>query len=233
MRKLMVIACMAGGFLPLPGAGAAAAQESPEVVASPETGRRASTVGRWSGFDLLTSAIEDGAAHEAGTGTRAYGAQFHLGLTAFRALTVRTDLGIVGMADEREFTQETTGGRKTSGVAAGVGTLAMGLRTPPLALGGKDPATVSVGVNVGYTLVHVTRTISNCSDCHGEDVPLRGGDFWESVLEVAPGTRWRVNARYRTYSGRSDLRNALMIGYTVGLRSAAARPPAPEPPTTE
>ncbi|HEU0076194.1 MAG TPA: hypothetical protein VFQ76_01020 [Longimicrobiaceae bacterium] len=240
MRKLMVLVFMAGPCLPLLGAGAAHAQQAPEegssptVAASPETGRRALPIEKWGGFDLLSSAIADGAAHDAGTGTRAYGAQLHLGLAAFRVLTVSTDLGIVGMSDEREFTQETTHGEKTSGVAAGVGSLALGLRTPRIAVGGKAPATVSAGVNAGYTLLHVTRTITDCVDCHGEDVPLRAGAFWETGLEVAPGSRWGISARYRTYQGRSDLRDALMIGGVVRIPGRTASRPAPEPlPTGE
>jgi mono/diheme cytochrome c family protein len=230
MRKLMVLAFTAGTCLPLLGAGAAHAQQAPQdgsgptTVASPEAGRRAPAIEKWSGFDLLTSAVADGAANDAGTGTRAYGAQLRLGLAAFRVLTVSTDLGIVGMSDEREFTQETTHGEKTSGVAAGVGTLALGLRMPPLAVGGNAPATVSAGVNAGYALLHVTRTITNCADCHGEDVPLRAGAFWETGLEVNPGRRWGISARYRTYQGRSDLRNALMIGGVVKIPSRSAEP---------
>ncbi len=238
MRKPMVLAFMAGACLPLLGAGAAYAQQVPEEgssptdAASPETGRRAPTIERWSGFDLLSSAITDGAADDAGTGTRAYGAQLRLGVAAFRVLTVSTDLGIVGMSDEREFTQETTQGEMTSGVAAGMGSLALGLRTPRLAVGGKAPATFSAGVNAGYTLLHVTRTITNCADCHGEDVPLRAGAFWETGLEVTPGRRWGISARYRAYRGRSDLRDALMIGGVVRIPSRTARPPAPEPAAT-
>ncbi|MET0396860.1 MAG: hypothetical protein ABW277_08565 [Longimicrobiaceae bacterium] len=212
MRKLMVVAFTAGICLPLLGAGAADAQQAPKDGA----------IEKWSGFDLLTSAVADGAAGDAGTGTRAYGAQLRLGLAAFRVLTVSTDLGIVGMSDEREFTQETTHGEMTSGVAAGVGTLALGLRTPPLPVGGTS--TVSAGVNAGYALLHVTRTITNCADCHGEDVPLRAGAFWETGLEVSPGRRWGISARYRTYQGRSDLRNALMVGGVVKIPSRSARP---------
>ena len=232
MRNLKVLAFMAATCLPLLAAGAADAQQAPEAgsspadAAGPETGRRSLPIEKWTGLDLLSGAIADGAAHDAGTGTRAYGVQLRLGAAAFRVLTVSTDLGIVGMSDEREFTQETTHGEKTSGVAAGVGSLALGLRTPRLAVGGK--ATLSAGVNAGYTLLHVTRTITDCVDCHGEDVPLRAGAFWETGLEVAPGSRWGISARYRTYQGQSDLRDALMIGGVVRIPGPAPRRAAAE-----
>jgi hypothetical protein len=214
MRKLMLVASLAAGILAPPGAGAAAAQDLPADTTVPGAGRRALPVDKWAGLDLITGAIEGGAAAGAGTGSRAYGAQLRLGLTARRVLTLSTDLGIVGMSDEQAFSQETTGGEMTSGVAAGMGSLALGVRTPPLGTGGASPATVSAGVNAGYTLLHATRTITNCADCHGEDVALRAGAFWE--------------ARYRTYQGRSDIRDALVIGGTWRIPGVRARTPAPE-----
>ena len=108
-----------------------------------------------------------------------------------------------------------------------------GSAPPPLAVGGKAPAAVSAGVNAGYALLHVTRTITNCADCHGEDVPLRAGAFWETGLEVSPGRRWGISARYRTYQGRSDLRDALMIGGVVKIPGPSARRPEPEPIAAE
>lgn len=224
----MMVACMAAGSLLR--AGAAAGQELPDTARGPGAERRAPAVEKWGGFDLLTSTIQDEAARGAGTGSRAYGGQLHLGLTAHRFLTLSTDLGIVGMSDEYAFTQETTQGEKTSGVAAGMGSLALGVRTPPLAVDGTGRRTVSTGVRGGYTLLHVTRTITNCTDCHGEDVPLRAGPFWEAVLEVVPGGRWGVSARYRTYGGPSDLRDALVVGGTWKMQRAAERPPVVQVP---
>lgn len=228
MHKLMLVASLAGGILALPGAGAASAQDLPSDTSVADTGRRALPVEKWAGLDLITGAIDGGAAAGAGTGGRAYGGQLRLGLTARRVLTVSTDLGVVGMSDEHAFTQETTGGEMTSGVAAGMGSLALGLRTPPLGLGGKSAGTVSAGANAGYTLLHATRTITNCVDCHGEDVALRAGAFWEGVLEVVPGGRWGITARYRTYQGGSDIRDALVIGGTWKIPGARARTPVPE-----
>jgi hypothetical protein len=227
MRTFMLAACMAAGFLPLRAAGG---QELSDTASGPQAERRAPAVEKWGGFDLLTSAIQDEAAQGAGTGSRAYGGQLRLGLTAHRVLTLSTDLGIVGMSDEYAFTQETTHGEKTSGVAAGMGSLALGVRTPPLAVDGTGRRTVSTGVNAGYTLLHVTRTITDCTDCHGEDVPLRAGPYWEAVLDVVPGGRWGVSARYRTYGGPSDLRDALVIGGTWKMQRAAERPPVVQVP---
>ena len=51
-------------------------------------------------------------------------------------MNVSRRAGSLMMSDEYAFTQETTHGEKTSGVAAGMGSLALGVRTPPLAVDG-------------------------------------------------------------------------------------------------
>jgi hypothetical protein len=131
------------------------------------------------------------------------------------------------MNDEAAFTQETTQGEKTSGVAAGMGSLSVGLRTPALLMGGERPVTLSAGVNAGHTLLDVTRTITNCVDCHGESVGVDAGNFWEPVVQVGRG-RGVVNARYRTYTGDSNFQDALILGFafTVERKVKQASPPA-------
>ncbi|MBD0320257.1 MAG: hypothetical protein ICV87_07985 [Gemmatimonadetes bacterium] len=150
-------------------------------------------------------------------------------MTAFRVLSVNLEGGIVGMSDEAPFTQETNQGEKTSGVAAGMGSLSVGLRTPALSLGGERPVTLSAGVNAGHTLLDVTRTITNCSDCHGESVGVEAGSFWEPVVQVGRG-RGAVNARYRTYTGGSNFQDALILGFAITVERKApqqASTPAP------
>lgn len=75
-------------------------------------------------------------------------------------------------------------------------------------------------MNAGRNFVSVDRSIAQCADCHSEDVNVRAGNFWEGVLQVAPG-RGTVSARYRKYSGDSNFRDALMVGYSVPLRRPA------------
>ncbi|HST62745.1 MAG TPA: hypothetical protein VLK84_28825 [Longimicrobium sp.] len=166
------------------------------------------------GFDLITTGTDPIAADSAGVGSRAWGVQLTGGVVAYRVLSLNVDGGILLMSDEAPFTQETTQGEKTSGVGAGIGSVSAGLRTPPLRLGGANPRFLSAGVNAGRSWVNVTRTITHCVDCHGEDVSVRAGTFWEPVVEVGNG-RGAVTARYRVYGGDSDIQNALMIGFTV------------------
>lgn len=201
MRIVTSAACLSAALL-LAASGAAAQQRH--------------LVPRY-GFDLITTGMEPIAADSAGVGSRAWGVQLTGGLVAYRVLSLNVDGGILLMSDEAPFTQETTQGEKTSGVGAGIGSVSAGLRTPPLPLGGTTPRFLSAGVNAGRSWVNVTRTITHCIDCHGEEVSVRAGTFWEPVLEVGNG-RGAVTARYRVYGGGSDLQNALMIGVTVSPR---------------
>jgi|GEM_PF-2794560 len=218
MGRFTSIACLTGGLVLLAGASPASAQ-------APQWERRF-------GLEMLTGSVDPDQANAAGVGTRAWGVQFSGAVTAFRVLTVGVDVGAMGMRDKRQFTENTTEGEKSSGVGAGMGSLALGLSTPPVAvdLGRPSPARVSVGVNAGHTWMDVNRTIDRCVDCHAEDVNLRAGDFWEPALNVNMGI-WGINARYRKYTGDSSIRDAVMIGYSSNGRSRAAAPPeVPEVP---
>ncbi|HEX8211517.1 MAG TPA: hypothetical protein VF584_15200 [Longimicrobium sp.] len=181
------------------------------------------------GFELITIGIETAAADSAGVGSRAWGFQMPASVTAFRVLTLNADGGLLFLSDEQAFTQETNVGERTSGVSAGTLALSAGLRTPTLSLGGEQPLFVSAGVNAGRNFVNVERSIAQCVDCHSEDVRVRAGNYWEGVLHVAPrsGT---ISARYRKYSGDSNFRDALMIGYSTPLRRLTR---TPETPPTE
>lgn len=181
------------------------------------------------GADLISTSIDSAAARGAGVGGRANGLQLTGGVTVFNVLSANLEGGVVGMSDKAAFTQETTGGEKTSGVAAGMGTLSVGVRTPTLALGGARPVRLSAGVSAGHTLMDATRTISECYGCDGESVHVEAGSFWEPVMQVDIG-RGSVNARYRAYTGSSDLRNALIVGFAVvARRRAAPEASAPAP----
>jgi hypothetical protein len=214
MRVITSAACLSATLLL--AAGGAAAQQSQVVP-------------RY-GLDLITTGMQSIAADSAGVGHRAWGVQLTGGVVAYRVLSLNVDGGILLMSDEAPFTQETTQGEKTSGVGAGIGSVSAGLRTPPLSLGGANPRFLSAGVNAGRSWVNVTRTITHCVDCHGEDVSVRAGTFWEPVLEVGNG-RGAVTARYRVYGGGSDIQNALMIGVTVSPRRASR--PADEAAETQ
>ncbi|HEX2078129.1 MAG TPA: hypothetical protein VHG08_10485 [Longimicrobium sp.] len=198
MRSSTKIACAAGACLLL--------------VYQPARAQQARPLQTSVGLELITGKIEGVAAQSQGTGSRAWGMQVNMGVTALRVLSLSADLGIADIADNNAFSEETTGGEMTSSVQAFLGTLAVGLRTPPLAIPEEPSATVAAGVNVGHTWMSAERGIVNCTDCTEQDLEITAGNFWEPGLYVAPGRRWGLNARYRVYMGESDLQNAILIG---------------------
>lgn len=182
------------------------------------------------GLDLITTGMDAATADSAGVGSRAWGVQLTGGLLAYRVLALNAEGALLLMSDEAPFTQETNRGEKTSGVGAGMGSVSLGLRTPPVAVGGARPLFLSAGVNGGRSWMNVTRTITQCIDCHGETVEVQAGTFWEPVVELGNG-RGSFTARYRVYGGESDLQNALMIGYTfVAPRRGSRAEEAPSAP---
>lgn len=210
MRHLMSIASLAGGCLLL--AAEAAAQSEVQVDT------RVS-------FDILASSVEAEAAEEAGVGTQGFGIQVNGSVTAFRYLAFSVDLGVLGLKDERQFQENTTRGEKSSSIDTGMFSLAAGLRTPALALGGPTGPRISAGVNAGYTGLDIDRTIAECYDCTNQELDLRAGTFLEPALHLTFG-RGGLSARYRVYDSLSHFQEAVMIGYSWGLGSRYARAPA-------
>jgi hypothetical protein len=214
MRHLTTLVLLAGL---LATSGRAAAQQSGLEL--------------WGGLDVFTASLTTDAAETQGTAGRMWGGQFSFGATGMRVLSVGADLGFVGIRDHREFTEPTTGGDKTSTVGGVMGSLLAGLHTPPLALAPNGAADLQIGVNVGYTLIGADRSINECIDCTIESVRIRAGGFWEPGIQLFHG-KGGISARYRRYGSGSDVRDALMIGYTLRAGPRAPRPmpePAPRP----
>jgi hypothetical protein len=219
MRTRTGIAFLACCALLAPAQAAAQQTAAPQPAVQPAT--------RWyqprMGLEFLVGSMDETTADDQGTGTSARGLQFALGVTALRVVDVSVDLGIMGLPDEASFSQETTQGEQESTVAAGIATVAAGLRTPALRLGG--PISVSGGVNVGHTFLSAERSITNCLDCHAEDVSIGAGSFWEPGVLVFHN-RTGLSARYRMYGDGSDVRNVVLIGLVV---SAQPKPRAVVP----
>ena len=212
MRRLLSLAVLAGGCVLL--AAEAAAQTQPPVDT------------RFS-FDLMAGSVKPGAAQEVGVGTQGFGIQVNGSVTAFRYLAVSLDLGILGLKDERPFEENTTDGEKRSSIDGGMYSLAAGLRTPSLALGGPTGPRLSAGVNGGVTGLDMDRTITECVDCTNENLSLRAGTFVEPALHLTFG-RGGLSARLRMYNSESDFGELVMIGYSYGVGSRYAK--APEVP---
>ena len=210
MRQLGTLVLLAGL---LASNGRAAAQQAPLEL--------------WGGLDVFTASLTVDAAEAQGTADRMWGGQFSFGAIGGRVLGVGADMGFVGLRDHRSFSEPTTGGDKTSTVGGVMGSLLAGLYTPPLALAPGGAADVRVGVNVGYTLIGADRSINECLDCTIESVRIHAGRFWEPGIQVFHG-KGGISARYRRYGSGSDVRDALMIGYTLRASPRGPRP-IPEP----
>lgn len=184
---------------------------------------------KWAGFELLTGSLDSDAASSQGTGERMWGGQISLGAAAYGILSVRADGAIVGMKDHESFTVDTNLGERSSSLAAGVGSLSAGLRTPTLGLAPEHAADVSAGVSVGNTWISATRTVSECVDCPGDTLHFSAGTFWEPGVQFFHG-RHGASVRYRVYGSDVDLRNSLMIGYVWRAGKQFPAPDSRTPP---
>jgi hypothetical protein len=209
MRSLLSLAVLAGGCVLLAAEAAAQAQSPVDTRVS---------------LDLLAGSVKTEAAEGAGVGTQGFGIQVNGSVTAFRFLAISLDLGVMGLRDERPFRENTTEGEKSSTIDGGMYSLAAGLRTPSLALGGPTAPRLSAGVNAGVTGLDMDRTIAECVDCTNENLDLRAGPFVEPALHLTFG-RGGLSARLRMYSGDSDFGQTVMIGYSWGLGSRYAKAP--------
>lgn len=201
MRTTSRAALVAGALLFLPGARAAA-----QSLPSPNVRL---------GLEMISSAVSPEVAAERKTGDRVWGGHLLVGLTWLRVVSLNGEIGGLWLRDDARFSQETTGGTKSSGVTGAHVSVAAGLRTPPLAVGGGGTTALSAGVNVGTTYMRVTRAIENCVDCHVDELELRAGEFLEPGVQLSFG-QLAVGARYRLYGAASDLDNSIVIGVTAG-----------------
>src|ERR1051326_7891380 len=62
------------------------------------------------GLELLSSGFDATTADAQGVGSRGWGAQFNVELSAFRVLMARADVGAFSVKDKRSFTEGTTQG---------------------------------------------------------------------------------------------------------------------------
>ncbi len=63
----------------------------------------------------------------------------------------------------------------------------------------------------GYQTMSVDRSISNCSDCDSQDIPVDGGLYVKPRLKVALGEKYMLSASYMSYLS-GDVTSGLVIG---------------------
>jgi len=64
----------------------------------------------------------------------------------------------------------------------------------------------------GYQTMSIDRSISDCSDCETQDIPVDGGMYIKPRIKVAFGKKYIVSASYMSYQS-GDITNGLAIGF--------------------
>ncbi|HSX84746.1 MAG TPA: outer membrane beta-barrel protein [Cellvibrio sp.] len=115
--------------------------------------------------------------------------------------------------DEGTFSQDTTGGYKSSD-ASGMpiyGELGYKRFFGPSE---KTYVTARAGMSV---MVASDRSISNCSNCYEEDIDIDGGFYGLLGAGVRLGQAWTLGVHYKSYFS-GDIDNAVGIAVSYGYR---------------
>lgn len=64
----------------------------------------------------------------------------------------------------------------------------------------------------GYQTMSIDRSISNCSDCDSDDIPVDGGLYVKPRVKVALGEKFLLSASYTSYLS-GDIKSGLLIGF--------------------
>lgn len=80
--------------------------------------------------------------------------------------------------------------------------------------------------DVGWTYLHGTRSISNCTDCRTDELDLQSGGFWRAGLELTLHARraaGRVPVSYglhvacQGYDANAGLDHEIQVGFTAWM----------------
>jgi hypothetical protein len=101
------------------------------------------------------------------------------------------------------------------------GSLAVGVRTPFLALGrtGEGWVAGALYADYGWTAVAATRSISDCVDCRSDDLHLPGGTFWRVGLDLvhSPRLGYGLTVAYQRYLAGAGLTQEIYVGVDMWL----------------
>jgi hypothetical protein len=153
-----------------------------------------------------------------------------VGLTIYDMLSVSSSFGAAFPGDHASFTQDVVplGGGDSTSAESQLEVLnlsiAVGLRTPFIALGARGRGTPWVAAfgDYGSSKIQAYRSISNCSDCRTEDLEMPNGTFWRVGLDLAPAFRWSkggwsFTAAYQRYGASAGFVDEIRIGFTTWL----------------
>jgi hypothetical protein len=130
--------------------------------------------------------------------------------------------GIVFPSDSGSFNEVVVpeqGGNPTtaeSSLSVTRGSVAVGVRTPFLAMGPTDTGWMAAALyaDYGWAAVSGSRSISNCVDCRTDDLALPGGTFWRVGIDLvhSPRRSYGLTVAYQRYREGAGLAQELYIG---------------------
>jgi hypothetical protein len=151
-----------------------------------------------------------------------------VGLTIYDVFSVSSSFGAAFPGDHASFTQDVMpilGGDATSAEShldVYNLSIAVGLRTPFLALGsrGRGGPWAAMFADYGSSKIGGHRSIADCSDCRTDDLDLSNGSFWRVGLDLAPPFRsskagWTFTAAYQHYEAGAGFMQEIRIGLTA------------------
>lgn len=145
-----------------------------------------------------------------------------LGLTIYDVFSISGSAGAAFPGDHASFTQEVMpemGGdtsMASSHVEVQIYSLALGLRTPFLALG-PNGFSGAVFADYGWSTFHAVRSITDCRDCRTDGLTMTDGSFWRAGIDLVlplgnPRMRYALTTAYQHYNQAAGLLQEFHIG---------------------
>jgi hypothetical protein len=122
-------------------------------------------------------------------------------------------LAFVPYDDDASFSQDTTGGYKSSDASGMPIYGELGYKRF-FGTNAKTYITARAGVSA---MISSTRSISNCSNCYEEDIDIDGGLYAMLGAGVRLGRSWTFGLHYKNYFS-GDIDNAVGIAFSYGYR---------------
>lgn len=215
----------------LPSATATVAAAPPPPAEVPETNRFAGVFVplRKARFMFAVGggvmAIDKTAARRNGLAQSSPAVHASTGVTIYDVFTVSLGFGFAAPTDESPFTQVVVreGDNKaftaSSSVDVEAFSLAVGVRTPFLALAATGKGWVATGLFAEYGAAAIAghRGISNCSDCANNPIDLPNGRFWRAGLDVlvpmmSSRSAWGLQVAYQRYAAGAGFDHEIHAG---------------------
>jgi hypothetical protein len=174
--------------------------------------------------------VSEQSAAQAGIGDSGAAINGTLGFTVYDLFMVSSAFSVAFPSDERPFSQDVMpqfGGdahSADSSLSIATYSVAVGLRTPFLALGSTSKGWVAAALFAEYGTAGFSgsRSIANCVDCRDDDLHLSGGSFWHVGIDLLVPSRsskvaWGIAAAYRRYEAGAGFGHEIYVDFGMWL----------------